>query len=184
MVKRNVRRFYYFQVSFHNEYAQRRPEVETGSSVPKVVVVEDGRTGERVNLGGVRMVESLKPESGDPRRLRMSDCIFCSIIEDKIEGEILHRDDLVTAFRDINPVAPVHLLIVPNKHVASVNELTMDDEQTTGRMLSVARQLAEQENVRDDGFRLIINTGAHGGQEVHHLHMHLIGGQRMRYPMG
>lgn len=114
----------------------------------------------------------------------MSECIFCSIIEGRVEGEILHRDDLVTAFHDINPVAPVHLLIVPNKHVASVNELTAEDELTAGRMLSVAQKLAEQENVREDGFRLIINTGEHGGQDVHHLHMHLIGGQRMRYPVG
>lgn len=114
----------------------------------------------------------------------MSDCIFCSIIEGKIPGEILHRDELVTAFRDINPVAPVHLLIVPNKHVASVNDLVAGDELTAGRMLSVARSLAEQEGVQEDGYRLIINTGPHAGQEVHHLHMHLIGGQRMRYPMG
>jgi histidine triad (HIT) family protein len=114
----------------------------------------------------------------------MSDCIFCSIIEGEIPGEIVHRDEFVTAFRDINPVAPVHLLIVPNKHVASVNDLAADDEPTAGRMMGVARILAKQEGVKEDGFRLIINTGAHAGQEVHHLHMHLIGGQRMRYPMG
>jgi len=114
----------------------------------------------------------------------MSDCIFCSIIEGTIPGEILHRDELVTAFCDINPVAPVHLLIVPNKHIASVNELSAVDEAVVGRMLSVARSLAEKEGVHRDGFRLIINTGPHAGQEVHHLHMHLIGGQRMRYPMG
>lgn len=114
----------------------------------------------------------------------MSDCIFCRIIEGDITGEIVYRDELVTAFRDINPVAPIHLLIVPNKHVASVNELTADDEQTAGRLLSVARSLGEQEGVKQDGFRLIINTGPHAGQEVQHLHMHLIGGQRMRYPMG
>jgi histidine triad (HIT) family protein len=115
---------------------------------------------------------------------RMSDCLFCSIVEGKIEGEIVHRDELVTAFRDINPVAPVHLLIVPNHHVASVSDLGPEDEATAGRMLSVARKLAEQEGVIEDGYRLIINTGPHAGQEVHHLHMHLIGGQRMRYPMG
>ena len=114
----------------------------------------------------------------------MSDCIFCSIVEGQIAGEIVYSDELVTAFRDINPLAPVHLLIVPNRHLASINDLGPDDEAAAGRMLTVARKLAEQEGVDDSGYRLITNTGPHAGQEVHHLHMHLIGGQRMRHPMG
>ena len=114
----------------------------------------------------------------------MSDCIFCSIIEGQIPGEIVYSDELVTAFRDINPLAPVHLLIVPNRHLASINDLGPDEEAVAGRMLTVARKLAEQEGIADSGYRLITNTGPHGGQDVHHLHMHLIGGQRMRHPLG
>jgi len=91
---------------------------------------------------------------------------------------------MVTVFRDIHPVAPVHLLIVPNKHIESMNELTMEDEILVGHMLLVARQLAKQEGVADSGYRLIINTGYDGGQVIYHLHLHLIGGRHMRYPMG
>ncbi len=114
----------------------------------------------------------------------MTDCIFCKIVEGQAPGDIVYRDELVTAFRDISPRSPVHLLIVPNRHLASLNDLASEDEAAAGRMLAVARKLAEQEGVHEDGYRLIINTGPHAGQVVHHLHLHLIGGQRMRYPMG
>jgi histidine triad (HIT) family protein len=114
----------------------------------------------------------------------MRDCIFCRIIAGEALSETLYRDDQITAFRDIHPVAPTHLLIVPNRHVASVNDLTEEDEPLVGRMFTVARQLAEQEGIGESGYRLIVNTGAHAGQVVFHLHLHLIGGQRMRYPMG
>jgi len=111
-------------------------------------------------------------------------CIFCRIIAGEAPGEILYQDERVTAFRDIHPVAPTHVLIVPNKHLASVNEMTGEDETTLGHLLTVARLVAEQEEIQASGYRLIINTGPHAGQVIHHLHMHLIGGQRMRYPMG
>ena len=114
----------------------------------------------------------------------MSECIFCRIIEGDAPGEIVYRDDLVTAFRDIHPVAPVHVLIVPNQHFPSLNDMTAEDEALAGHMVLVARQLAEQERIQEDGYRLIVNTGSHGGQVIHHLHLHLIGGQRMRHPMG
>ena len=114
----------------------------------------------------------------------MSECIFCRIIEGDAPGEIVYRDDLVTAFRDIHPVAPVHVLIVPNQHFPSLNDMTAEDEALAGHMVLVARQLAEQERIQEDGYRLIVNTGPHGGQVIHHLHLHLIGGQRMRHPMG
>jgi histidine triad (HIT) family protein len=97
---------------------------------------------------------------------------------------MLYQDEQVTAFRDIHPVAPTHVLIIPNQHVASVNDLTPEDEQVVGRMFSIARMLAEQEGIHQSGYRLIVNTGPHSGQLVFHLHLHLIGGQRMRYPMG
>jgi len=111
-------------------------------------------------------------------------CISCKIIAGEIPSEKIYQDDTVTAFRDIHPVAPTHVLIVPNKHIASVNDLTEEDEQITGRMLTIAQKLAVQEGIGGNGYRLIVNTGPHGGQVVFHLHLHLIGGQKMRHPMG
>ncbi len=103
--------------------------------------------------------------------------LFSKIIEGKLPADIVYRDDLVTAFRDINPAAPVHILIVPNKTIPTVNDLTEKDEQLAGRMLLVARNLAEVEGVAESGYRLIINCNRHGGQEIYHLHLHLIGGR-------
>lgn len=114
----------------------------------------------------------------------MPDCIFCRIIAGQAPGEIVYQDDQVTAFRDIHPVAPTHILIVPNRHIASVNEVSAADEALLGHLFTVARHLAEQEGIHQSGYRLIVNTGPHSGQMVYHLHMHLIGGQRMRFPMG
>ena len=111
-------------------------------------------------------------------------CIFCKIVLDETKATIVYRDEQITAFRDIHPVAPTHVLIVPNKHIESVGTLEAEDEQLVGRIFSVARKLAEQEGIAQGGYRLITNTGANGGQTVFHLHVHLIGGQRMRYPMG
>jgi len=112
------------------------------------------------------------------------ECIFCKIVAGQAPSEMLYQDEQVTAFRDIHPVAPTHVLIIPNQHVASVNDLTADDEQVIGHLFSIARLLAEQEGIHHSGYRLIVNTGPHAGQLVFHLHLHLIGGQRMRYPMG
>jgi histidine triad (HIT) family protein len=114
----------------------------------------------------------------------MTDCIFCKIIAGQAPGIILYKDDQVTAFRDIHPVAPTHILVIPNKHIASVNDLKEEDEPLAGHLFTVARKLAEQEGIRESGYRLIVNTGPHGGQVVFHMHLHLIGGQRMRHPMG
>lgn len=113
-----------------------------------------------------------------------SDCIFCRIIAGEVPSETVYQDDRVTAFRDIRPVAPVHILIVPNKHIASVNEAGEEDEAVLGRLLLTAKRLAAQEGIAESGYRLIINTGPHAGQVVFHLHLHLLGGQRMRHPMG
>jgi histidine triad (HIT) family protein len=111
-------------------------------------------------------------------------CIFCKIVSKEAKAEIVYRDDQVTAFRDIHPVAPTHILLVPNKHIESVGTLGTEDEQLMGHIFTVARKLAEDERIDKGGYRLITNTGANGGQTVFHLHVHLIGGQRMRYPMG
>ncbi len=109
----------------------------------------------------------------------MSDCIFCKIIAGEIPSKQVYKDDLVTAFHDINPVAPVHVLIVPNEHIPSVAEVEPQHEAILGHMFTVARQIAEQLGVAESGFRLVVNTGRDGGQDVFHLHMHLLGGQRL-----
>lgn len=111
-------------------------------------------------------------------------CIFCKIISGEIPGTIVHRDEQATAFRDINPVAPTHILIVPNRHIESVSTLDETDEPLMGHLFTVARQLAEKEGIDQGGYRLISNTGSDGGQTVFHLHVHLIGGHRMKHPMG
>ncbi|MFW5940840.1 MAG: HIT domain-containing protein [Chloroflexota bacterium] len=103
--------------------------------------------------------------------------IFSKIVNGEMDADIVYQDDLVTAFRDINPAAPTHILIVPNKEIPTVNDLTEDDQMVAGHMLLVASRLAEQEGVAEDGYRLIINCNDHGGQEVYHLHLHLIGGR-------
>ncbi len=103
--------------------------------------------------------------------------LFSKIINGEIPSDLVYQDDLVSAFRDINPAAPTHILIVPNKEIPTVNDLHEEDEQVAGRMMLVAKKLAEQEGIVEDGYRLIINCNDHGGQEVFHLHMHLIGGR-------
>jgi len=103
--------------------------------------------------------------------------IFSKIIRKEIPADVVYEDELVTAFRDINPRAPTHILIIPNKLIPTVNDVTEDDEATMGRMFTVARKLAEQEGVSEDGYRLLVNCNTHGGQEVHHIHMHLVGGR-------
>jgi len=111
-------------------------------------------------------------------------CLFCKIVSGEIKGVIVHHDDQATAFRDINPVAPTHILIVPNQHIASVSALESGDEQLMGHLFTVAGQLAKSEGIAEGGYRLITNTGPDAGQTVFHIHMHLIGGQPMKHPMG
>jgi histidine triad (HIT) family protein len=103
--------------------------------------------------------------------------IFSKIIAGELSADIVYQDDLVTAFRDISPQAPTHILIVPNKEIATVNDITEADEAIAGRMLHVAKKLAAQEGIAENGYRLIVNCNRHGGQEVYHLHLHLLGGR-------
>ena len=105
--------------------------------------------------------------------------IFTKIINKEIPSDMVYQDDLVTAFRGINPQAPVHILIVPNKEIATVNDIEEDDERIAGRMMHVAKKLAAEEGIAEDGFRLIVNCNKHGNQEVFHLHMHLVGGRQL-----
>jgi histidine triad (HIT) family protein len=111
-------------------------------------------------------------------------CLFCKIVAGTAKADIVYKDEQVTAFRDIHPVAPTHILIVPNKHIASVGALEAADAPIAGHILLTARRLAEREGIAASGFRLITNTGVDGGQTVPHLHVHLIGGKHMRFPMG
>lgn len=111
-------------------------------------------------------------------------CVFCQIVANQTSANILYRDQQVTAFRDAHPVGPTHLLIVPNKHIDSLNDLQDDDEALMGYMLAVARRLAAKEGVDKTGYRVLINTRTDGGQTIFHLHLHLIGGRRMHWPPG
>ena len=97
--------------------------------------------------------------------------------EETIFSKLLYQDDLVTAFRDISPQANSHILIIPNKLIPTVNDVTEDDELALGRMFTVAKKLAKEEGIDENGYRLIMNCNKHGGQEVYHIHMHLVGGE-------
>lgn len=114
----------------------------------------------------------------------MGDCIFCKIVEGTAKADIVFRDDQVTAFRDIHPAAPTHILVVPNKHVESVNGVTPDDEAMLGHIFLTASQIAQQEGLAADGYRLVVNTGTNAGQVVFHLHLHILGGQYLRHSTG
>ena len=105
--------------------------------------------------------------------------IFSKIIRREIPADILYQDDLVTAFRDINPRAPTHILIVPNVLIATVNDVEPDHELALGRLFTVARKLAAEAGIAENGYRLIMNCNQHGGQEVYHIHMHLVGGKAL-----
>jgi histidine triad (HIT) family protein len=111
-------------------------------------------------------------------------CPFCRIVREEADAAILHRDESVVAFRDIRPVAPTHILVIPTRHIASVSELDSPGEGLVDRMIEVARDVAAREGLDTDGYRLVINTGPNAGQSVFHLHMHLLGGRRMQWPPG
>jgi len=111
-------------------------------------------------------------------------CVFCKIAAGEIPGEILYQDEEVIAFRDIEPLAPVHLLIIPKRHIPSLTHLSDTDAPLIGHMVIIANQLARDEGIDGSGYRLVINCGEHGGQIVPHLHMHLLGGKRLSDSMG
>jgi histidine triad (HIT) family protein len=109
-------------------------------------------------------------------------CPFCQIIAGERPGRIVYRDDLVTAFWDRAPITPIHILIVPNKHIASLNEANHEHQALLGHLMLTAKQVARDQGIFDRGYRVLINTGRDGGQTVHHLHVHLIGGKPL--PIG
>jgi histidine triad (HIT) family protein len=112
------------------------------------------------------------------------DCIFCQIIAGKVPSEILYQDEEVIAFPDINPVTPVHLLIIPRKHIPSLAHLSDAEAPLIGHMTKIANQLAKREGISESGYRLAISCGEQGGQEVPHLHMHLVGGRQLAPTLG
>jgi histidine triad (HIT) family protein len=108
-----------------------------------------------------------------------SDCIFCRIVNGEMDADILYQDEQVTAFWDHSPAAPVHVLIVPNKHIPSINEVEAEDAELLGKMILVAKNIAKEKGVDKSGYRLVINVGQDGGQTVYHLHLHIVGGERL-----
>ena len=107
------------------------------------------------------------------------DCIFCKIANGEIKSNIVYQDETAVAFPDINPKAPVHLLIIPRKHIERVADLAEEEEKLMGHLVSIANTLAQQQGILESGYRLVINCGPQGGQLVPHLHIHLLGGRQM-----
>lgn len=112
----------------------------------------------------------------------MNDCLFCKMVSGEIKPDIVYEDANVLAFRDINQQAPIHILVIPKRHVATLNDL--DDPVLAGQLLQAAVEIAKQEGMAEKGYRTVFNCNENGGQEVFHLHLHLLGGRQMRWPPG
>jgi histidine triad (HIT) family protein len=112
------------------------------------------------------------------------DCVFCQIIGKKMTSDIIHEDDELIAFHDINPQSPTHILILPKKHIPSLSQITDEDSHLLGKMLKLARQIAIEENLVQKGFRITLNEGKDGGQTIYHIHMHLLAGRHLMWPPG
>jgi histidine triad (HIT) family protein len=114
----------------------------------------------------------------------MTDCLFCKIANGEIDADVVFKDDEIVAFRDINPQGPTHVLIVPRRHTATLNDLTEKDASVVGRLSLVARELAAREGIAEAGYRTVMNCNEGAGQSVWHIHMHLLGGRRLTWPPG
>jgi histidine triad (HIT) family protein len=114
----------------------------------------------------------------------MTECLFCKIVERTIPAALVYEDELVVAFDDINPQAPTHTLVIPRRHVTSVADLQDSDVGLLGHLMLAGNRIAKLKGVSDTGYRFVINTGAHGGQSVFHLHLHILGGRHMAWPPG
>ena len=112
------------------------------------------------------------------------DCLFCKISAGEIPADIVYENENVVAFRDINPQAPTHVLIIPREHIATINELSADDSGVVGKLFLAAAAIARNEGIADDGYRVTMNCNAAAGQTVFHLHLHLLGGRQMTWPPG
>ena len=114
----------------------------------------------------------------------MTDCIFCKIISGDIPGDILFQNDDVLAFRDLNPQAPTHFLVIPKKHISTLNDLEADDAELVGKMYLAAKKIATDEGIAEAGYRTVMNCNAQAGQTVFHIHLHVLGGRPMSWPPG
>ncbi|MBL7481831.1 histidine triad nucleotide-binding protein [Legionella bononiensis] len=111
-------------------------------------------------------------------------CLFCKIAQGDIPATVVFEDNEIMAFRDIRPQAPTHILVIPKRHIATINDTSDQDEQLLGRMILTAKKLAESEGLSEIGYRLVFNINSGGGQEVYHIHLHLLGGRQMTWPPG
>lgn len=109
----------------------------------------------------------------------MENCIFCKIIKKEIPANIVYEDEEIIAFKDVQPVAPIHILIIPKKHIKSLAELTKEDEILIGKIYTIINKIAEKQGVKEKGYRVIVNCGKDGGQEVEHLHFHFLAGKKL-----
>jgi histidine triad (HIT) family protein len=114
----------------------------------------------------------------------MADCIFCKIVSGEIKTEFLYKDSQVACFKDINPITPAHFLVVPVRHIPSPAQLTDQDREVVGKMFQAAAKVAQQLGVAKSGYRMVTNVGANAGQEVPHIHIHVLGGRRFGWPPG
>lgn len=114
----------------------------------------------------------------------MSDCLFCRIVAGQIPAKLIHDDEHCVGFLDINPQAPTHALFVPKRHIATVNDATVEDRELLGHLMLSAAKYARAQGFSDAGYRLVLNTNAHGGQTVFHIHLHLLGGRALAWPPG
>lgn len=114
----------------------------------------------------------------------MTDCLFCKMVSGEIQPDTVYEDDQVLAFRDIHPQAPTHVLVVPKRHIATLNDLTEGDAELVGRLFLAARRIAAQEGIAERGYRTLINCNAEAGQSVFHVHLHVLGGRPMGWPPG
>ena len=114
----------------------------------------------------------------------MTDCLFCKVVDGDIPADVVHKTDTVVAFRDINPQAPTHILIVPREHIATINDIADDHQSLIGSLYTVARDVARQEGLVEDGYRVVMNCGEGAGQSVFHIHLHQLGGRDLRWPPG
>jgi histidine triad (HIT) family protein len=116
--------------------------------------------------------------------LTEADCIFCRIGTGEVLAKIVREDEDTVAFRDLDPRAPLHVLVIPRRHIASVNDVADTDRDLMGALITAARDVARLEGVAEDGYRLVMNTGGAAGQSVHHIHLHVLGGRDLRWPPG
>ncbi len=114
----------------------------------------------------------------------MSDCLFCKFVSGEIEPDKVYEDDHVLAFRDINPQAPTHILVIPKKHIPTLNDLQAEDEALVGKLYLAAQKIARDEGIAEDGYRTVMNCNEMAGQTVFHIHLHLLGGRGMAWPPG